>query len=717
MSSPNWFLRLKTKIKSINLFEDIEKIGEEDIKNQQISTIIFLVIFPLSIIALFLYSSLTPIQKTVIINQPSLSLYKQLEEKYPNTLVCPCTSISNEYSTFISSLTPIYNQICSSDFVSDKWLNYVNYRSFTEAKYQYNMDFRHTGYSFFAMLRTLCALASKKINDQLIVFYLTELLTENAISEDTFLANIQAARDQFIAASASEFVITLDSFLSVAQVINAINRLETNFQFQINPRPNDDYYRWSDSWWVQMYPPNFSCDCTASIECSIPMAFYLPKLPNEMIPTEVYYAWGQYVAEAHFEVSGVRLGCLILNAVLQSDLSCLYTQTCLSELNANLNDSLSPFNATPLAVSSFSSSLPTIHELVNKLMVDLWEMNSSYDHYFSSCNPSTCTYTYVHQFDIIFIITTVIAFIGGIVTILMNLTLPLVTFLRKKIQVCYSLLLSSPKANSFESSPDSEKQTEWDLHGQRLSTRLFIVSMTVILFILILYTSLSSVTKTINIKQPAIDVYLDLQAKYPETLNCPCSSISNEYKHFISFNPTFHPVCYSHFLSTNWTHYLIPLNGAPGYDFRYRCQTFFPAISSFCQLSMKTVNKQLLVFNETKYVTKYVQPFDLFQLQTEQLISNMKQTTANSFQLLLSMLRQSIWGNALFVGGNYHYMPDPTLAIGNNSEIYSKNFDQVFYPAVYDLGNMTSCSCKLQPTTCNVLDTIIMLYTDQVNKT
>ncbi|CAF1433200.1 unnamed protein product [Adineta steineri] len=311
------------------------------------------------------------------------------------------------------------------------------------------MDFRHTGYSFFAMLRTLCALASKKINDQLIVFYFTELLTENAISEDTFSANIQAARDQFVAASASEFVITLDSFLSVAQANNAINRLETNYRYQLNPHPNDDYYKWSDSWWVQVYPPNSRCDCTASINCSMPMAFYLPKLPNET--TTASLLWGQYLAEFQFEVSGVRLGCVILSAVLQSNLSCLYSQTCISELNTYLNDSLSPFNATPLAVASFSSPFPTIQELVDKLMVDLWNINASYAQYFSSCNPSTCTYTYVHQFDVIFIITTVIAFIGGIVTILMNLTLPAVTYLRKKVQACYSLL-SSPEAGSLESS-------------------------------------------------------------------------------------------------------------------------------------------------------------------------------------------------------------------------------------------------------------------------
>ncbi|CAF4154849.1 unnamed protein product, partial [Adineta steineri] len=186
----NWFLEFKTKIKRINLFQDIDETNEEDIKNQKISTIIFLMLFTISVVALFLYSSLTPITKTVVVEQPSLSDYQQLEEKYSNTLLCTCTSVSNEYNKFISSFTPTFNQICSSDFVSDKWLDYVNYRLFLEPQYHFVFDFRHSAYGSFAMLRTLCVLAKQTIDDQLISFYSTILLTENTISEDIFLANI-----------------------------------------------------------------------------------------------------------------------------------------------------------------------------------------------------------------------------------------------------------------------------------------------------------------------------------------------------------------------------------------------------------------------------------------------------------------------------------------------------------------------------------------------
>ncbi|CAF1041734.1 unnamed protein product [Adineta steineri] len=429
----NWFLEFKTKIKRINLFKDIDKTNEEDIKNQKISTIIFLILFTISIVALFLYSALTPLTKTVVVEKPSLSDYQQLEEKYSNTLLCPCTSVSNEYNKFISSFTPTFNQVCSSDFVSNEWLNYINYRLFLEPQYHFVWDFRHSAYGFFAMLRTLCVLAKQTIDDQLVSFYSTILLTENTISEDIFLANINAARDQFKNASANDFIITLSSVILMGSVNTFVNnRLETNWQLYFNVYLDLywNYHVFDPAWGDLPYTKVANCS-SAAVYCTTTTGIYLRKLPNE---TSSDLLWAKYRAELQFEVSGVLVGGFMLSAVLQSDLSCLYNESCLLKLNTYLNDSLYPFNATPLAVPSSASSLPTINDLAKQLMVDSWQLNSSYQHYFNACNPLTCTYTYSHQFDILFIITTVISFIGGIATVLMILILPAVKFLRKLVE-------------------------------------------------------------------------------------------------------------------------------------------------------------------------------------------------------------------------------------------------------------------------------------------
>ena len=62
---------LKNKIQTLNLFEDIEKTEEEDLKNQRISTWIFFILLFLSLFSLLVCASLTSVTKSVIIQQPT----------------------------------------------------------------------------------------------------------------------------------------------------------------------------------------------------------------------------------------------------------------------------------------------------------------------------------------------------------------------------------------------------------------------------------------------------------------------------------------------------------------------------------------------------------------------------------------------------------------------------------------------------------------------
>jgi hypothetical protein len=244
---------------------------------------------------------------------------------------------------------------------------------------------------------------------------------------------------------------------------------------------------------------------------------------------------------------------------------------------------------------------------------------------------------------------------------------------------------------------DQEKQSIHDMRNQRISTRVFIIFMFITLSILVLYTSLTIVTQTITIKQPTVCAYTELQTKYSQTLICPCTQISIDQQNFISFHPTFHQICSSDFISTQWIDYLIALDDvlADSLDLRSIGPSYFSTLLSFCNLSLETINNALIIFNSTKYVTKNVQQTDLFQSQTEQIVNLFKKTTTNSFLQALSMDRQIISGNALFSAlfTNYFY-----ITVGNNS------FDQVFSASIYtpnDSSNgSTNCSCKHFPSTC-----------------
>jgi hypothetical protein len=280
------------------------------------------------------------------------------------------------------------------------------------------------------MLRTLCILVSQTINDQLIPFYSTTLLTENVLSEETFVATINASKDQFINTTTSLFQTSLNSLRTVIESNGIANRLGTDFLLQaIQEKDN----KWESVPISIIYPPD-GCICAFYSYCNTTTSIFSlvrKRYPSSSVPAYPYMLMiPLYRIKPLFHVPGINVGCFILNGVLQSNLSCLYNSSCLSQLNTHLNDSLHSFNATALNVSN-SSLLPTVGELVEMLMVDEWLFNSSYDSYFTQCNPSTCTYSYTKQFDILFIITKVMGSIGGIVTILMLVTLPLVTLTRR----------------------------------------------------------------------------------------------------------------------------------------------------------------------------------------------------------------------------------------------------------------------------------------------
>jgi hypothetical protein len=382
------YAHLKNKIQTFNLFEDIEEIEEEDLKNQRISTWAVVILLSLSIVSILIYASLSNVTKTVIVQQPTITVYKDLQTKYPNTLICPCQQVLITYSTFIVSFVPKFNQICSSDFVGEQWLNHVNYRLLTQMEYHYKFDFRHSAYSFFQMLRTLCTLVSQTINDQLIQFYSTILLTESLISQETFLATTFAAKDQFVNTTASSFQTSLNSLRTIIHADNIVNRLGTNYLLLaavVVGGVIDDVS-------VMLYPPN-GCSCKVSFNCNTTTGIFsvvLKRYPYYEHPDYPYMPYNDYFrTHLLFHVPGINVGCFILDAVLQSNLSCLYNTSCLSQLNTYLNSSSLKFNATALEVSN--SSIPTVNDLVDQLM----------------------------------------GIIGGAVTILMLLTLPVVSFTRR----------------------------------------------------------------------------------------------------------------------------------------------------------------------------------------------------------------------------------------------------------------------------------------------
>ena len=81
--------------------------------------------------------------------------------------------------------------------------------------------------------------------------------------------------------------------------------------------------------------------------------------------------------------------------------------------------------------STFHLTTP-VRKILEKLMVENWTWSATYEKYFNVCRPAVCIYTDTMRNDTIYIATTVIGLIGGLMTVLALAVPRFVGLLRRK---------------------------------------------------------------------------------------------------------------------------------------------------------------------------------------------------------------------------------------------------------------------------------------------
>jgi hypothetical protein len=96
--------------------------------------------------------------------------------------------------------------------------------------------------------------------------------------------------------------------------------------------------------------------------------------------------------------------------------------------------SISPINATVLdaSIPTRFSVNTTIGTMLDELMVEQWNWSINYDYYYAACQPSQCSYTLTAKNDAVYIVTTLIGLIGGLVTALKLIVPPFVQLIRNR---------------------------------------------------------------------------------------------------------------------------------------------------------------------------------------------------------------------------------------------------------------------------------------------
>ena len=253
--------------------------------------------------------------------------------------------------------------------------------------------------------------------------------------------------------------------------------------------------------------------------------------------------------------------------------------------------------------------------------------------------------------------------------------------------------------NLFPSIPPS--QDAKILSRNRSTTRIYLISVVIVLFTILMYTSLKEDTVTVTVNSPSTSSYTRLYIQYPTTLKCPCNQIATKYNKFIlQLEPHYHQICSSSLISSEW---IESLQGeglsaptfAYGADFRGVIRLQFLMLSKFCALSEKILNSSLPVFGQTNFVTGRVTPPTEFALQTDALIEQFKKTIINEFSQTLKLIQTTNQGNQLatIFSSNWKFIlkyPSGSSYILNSLT----DLPALTRPKTYGIEN---CSCAIEP--------------------
>ncbi len=412
----------------LNLFPAIPPSQDPKIlRRNQRTTRVYLVSLLIAMVIILIYTSLRRDTITVIVDSPSVLKYTQLYAQYPVTLKCPCSRIAIKYDKFILQIEPQYHQVCSSNFISSEWIESLqSSRKALDEKFVYENDFRASARLQFLTILKFCAHSQKTVNLSLSIFRQKDFITARVISRAEFDVQIEALIEQFKTTTADQFMQTF----KLIQATNLGNQIATAFSSNwkfIMKYPEDGS---ASSYDLSNLPALTREKTYGTDNCSCAIQSNCTKLSDFPFRTS-----NQSSSQT---LQGFRTGCLPLDSLLQSSLSCLYNQSCLDMMRAAIYYS----KPVPVEILKYSSSMDpniTIEKILSQLFVSKWFHHFSFDRYFNECAPQSCQYSYSTKFNRIYVITTLIALFGGltdglhfVVSCISLLVFKLYDYLKKK---------------------------------------------------------------------------------------------------------------------------------------------------------------------------------------------------------------------------------------------------------------------------------------------
>ena len=206
---------------------------------------------------------------------------------------------------------------------------------------------------------------------------------------------------------------------------------------------------------------------------------------------------------------------------------------------------------------------------------------------------------------------------------------------------------------------DSESSDANIIQRERWSTRVYLVLLCLLMLSLTIYSAQVSRTILVTKSRPTEDQFVQLHARYPNTLTCPCSRVAIQYREIVRCQVTFHEVCESHFISQENidASYGANVTFISPVDIRTTLSAFWQVVRSFCTLSKNTWNDVQIDFDGTLLLSPAAQPPSLIEARVQTSLQFSLTTALSKLERDLLVTQGIIQANGLVsaLATNYHF--------------------------------------------------------------
>jgi hypothetical protein len=391
------------KYLDLNLFKPSPDSGEvEDDQRRRsniIATRVYIIILVLILLVIGVVMSLIKQTTIITVKYPT----KEQFEALPKDAQCRCSRISPSYGKF-TSVQVTFHQLCSSDFVSDRWFKAIN--SGSNSTYFYKRDFRTYGSAQFQALAGFCRLSKASIEQSIALFYLNTLLSPQVLSETVLRSQTQSSIVSFQSTAPNAFKGQLRLLNQMTTNNELMSGLQTHsfYRYHINPSSRIEHWLRGMSY---TECNGYRCHCSVD-QCN-------------QILSGIYNVFGaptpSNVGDMKFRIPGISAGCLPVNSILVSTLECFYDPICLNKLISYF-PTTEKFAEMTVDEKSFYSPNSTVQSMVDNLMIEKWIINISYDAYYSQCAPSSCTYFKICRHSFVDVLIQLISLFASLILVL-----------------------------------------------------------------------------------------------------------------------------------------------------------------------------------------------------------------------------------------------------------------------------------------------------------